>query len=173
MQFWCPTFTEGVIMLQHQNRPYFLLSVALNLVAGRGRSLEKFLTIGSMEDLTLKLSFLVKASLFACYWPGSNEVFTPLMLEALKKDEVLLPRELVTDSNGSPQVGEYNDYDTASNAGTLWLDDVVHDRAQIGVLDKMPTTIASILSARFCVRFASSQLIESNEDFLVISKKKW
>lgn len=103
-------FAEGVIMLQHSNRPQF------PMVRGIDPELEadvipmqQFLTMGDFNDfddrgvyLGVGLAHALKAT------PGSLvEVFTPLMLQALKEDEVLLPREfkvLGLFRTGSPAV---------------------------------------------------------------------
>lgn len=103
-------FAEGVVMLQHENRPQFPFVRGIEPWSESDVvPLEKFLTMGSMEAfddagvfLGEGLAYALKAS------PGDTvEVFTPLMLEALKKDEVLLPREFEVVGlfrTGSPQV---------------------------------------------------------------------
>ena len=103
-------FAEGVIMVQHGKRPQFPFVRGIEpWVDPSVIPLEKFLTLGSLEDfdddgiiLGEGLAYTLKAA------PGSTiEVFTPLMLEALKQDEVLLPREFKVIGlfrTGSPQV---------------------------------------------------------------------
>ena len=103
-------FAEGVIMLQHENRPQFPFVRGVDpFVEEDVVPVEKFVTIGDMNDfddegvlLGEGLAYALKAG------PGSTvEVFTPLMLEALKQDEVLLPREFTVVGlfrTGSPQV---------------------------------------------------------------------
>lgn len=103
-------FAEGVVMLQHENRPQFPFVRGIEPWSESDVvPLEKFLTMGSMDAfddegviLGEGLAYALKAS------PGDTvEVFTPLMLEALKEDEVLLPREFNVVGlfrTGSPQV---------------------------------------------------------------------
>ena len=126
-------FAEGVVMLQHGNRPQFPMIRGIDPIAEQGViPLQKFLTFGNLDEfdddgvflgegLARTLTFgnldefdddgvflgeglarTLKAG------PGSVvEVFTPLMLERLKQDEVLLPREFTVIGlfrTGSPQV---------------------------------------------------------------------
>jgi lipoprotein-releasing system permease protein len=103
-------FAEGVVMLQHGNRPQFPMIRGIDPIAEQAViPLQKFLTFGNLEEFADDGVFLgeglartLKAE------PGSVvEVFTPLMLERLKQDEVLLPREFTVIGlfrTGSPQV---------------------------------------------------------------------
>ena len=103
-------FAEGVIMLQHQNIPEFpFVRGVAPWAAEEVVPLEQFLTLGSMEDFDDEGVFLGEGLARALKaMPGSTvEVFTPLMLEALKNDEVLLPREFKVIGlfrTGSPQL---------------------------------------------------------------------
>lgn len=103
-------FAEGVIMLQHQNRPQFPVVRGVDpLTVEAVVPLEQFLTLGTMEDFDDETVFLGEGLAYALRaGPGSTvEVFTPLMLERLKRDEVLLPREFRVAGlfrTGSPQV---------------------------------------------------------------------
>lgn len=103
-------FAEGVIMLQHQNRPQFPVVRGVDpLTVEPVVPLEQFLTLGTMEDFDDETVFLGEGLAYALRaGPGSTvEVFTPLMLERLKRDEVLLPREFRVAGlfrTGSPQV---------------------------------------------------------------------
>ena len=103
-------FAEGVVMLQHQNRPQFPMIRGIDPVAEEAViPLQKFLTFGDLDAFDDDGVFLgegLARTLKAA--PGSVvEVFTPLMLERLKQDEVLLPREFKVIGlfrTGSPQV---------------------------------------------------------------------
>lgn len=103
-------FAEGVIMLQHQNIPEFpFVRGVAPWAAEEVVPLEQFLTVGTMEDFDDDGVFLGEGLARALKaMPGSTvEVFTPLMLEALKNDEVLLPREFKVVGlfrTGSPQL---------------------------------------------------------------------
>lgn len=103
-------FAEGVVMLQHENRPQFPMVRGVDpLTAESVVPMEQFLTSGRMEDFDDAGVFLGESLAYALRaGPGSVvEVFTPLMLERLKQDEVLLPREFRVVGlfrTGSPQV---------------------------------------------------------------------
>lgn len=88
------TFAEGVVMIQHRNIPEFPGVRGIDVMLDEHTlPIESYLIEGSLDDLddgrvlvgsTLarNLDILVGDSL---------EVFTPLMLDRLKKDEILLP----------------------------------------------------------------------------------
>jgi len=103
-------FAEGVVMLQHQNRPQFPMIRGVDPIAESDViALENFITLGDLDDFDDEGIFLGEGLAYTLKaGPGSIvEVFTPLMLERLKKDEVFLPREftvLGTFRTGSPQV---------------------------------------------------------------------
>ncbi|MGC6425148.1 MAG: ABC transporter permease [Lentimonas sp.] len=103
-------FAEGVVMLQHDNRPQFPMIRGVDPIAESDViDLEQFISLGSLDDFDDEGVFLGEGLAYTLKaGPGSLvEVFTPLMLERLKKDEVLLPREFTvigTFRTGSPQV---------------------------------------------------------------------
>lgn len=103
-------YAEGVVMLQHENRPQFPLVRGIDpLTAESVVPMEQFLTVGQMEDFDDEGVFLGEGLAYSLRAePGSIiEVFTPLMLERLKQDEVLLPREFKVVGlfrTGSPEV---------------------------------------------------------------------
>ncbi|MFU8848499.1 MAG: FtsX-like permease family protein [Opitutales bacterium] len=90
------TFAEGVVMLQHKNRPQFPLIRGIDpLDEDQVVPLKKFITMGSLKEFDDEGIFLGEGLAHTLRaGPGAMvEVFTPLMLERLKEDEVLLPRE--------------------------------------------------------------------------------
>ena len=103
-------FAEGVVMLQHENRPQFPMIRGVDPMAeSEVIPLQDFLTYGSLDAFDDEGVFLGEGLAYALKArPGSVvEVFTPLMLERLKKDELLLPREFTVIGlfrTGSPQV---------------------------------------------------------------------
>lgn len=103
-------FAEGVVMLQHKNRPQFPFVRGIEPWSESDVvPLEQFLTIGNLEAFDDSGVFLGEGLAYALKaGPGDTvEVFTPLMLEALKEDEVLLPRSFEVVGlfrTGSPQV---------------------------------------------------------------------
>ena len=173
-------FTEGVIMLQHQNRPLFPFVRGIEPWSQEEVvPLEKFLTIGDMNDFDDEAVFLGEGLAYSLKaGPGSTvEVFTPLMLEALKKDEVLLPREFKVVGlfrTGSPQVDGNTMITTLRVMQELYgLDDGVH-----GIVLKLrPGQDAydySVDLEREVLRpgLQAVSWIESNEDFLFVIEQE-
>jgi len=173
-------FAEGVIMLQHQNRPQFPFVRGIDPWSEEEVvPIEKFLTVGRMQDfddggvfLGERLAYTLKAR------PGSVvEVFTPLMLEALKQDEVLLPREFKVVGlfrTGSPQVDGNTMITTLRVMQELYgLEDGVH-----GIVLKLrPGQNALDYSAELESEILRPGLqavswIESNEEFLFIIEQE-
>lgn len=90
-------YASGVVMLQFQNRPAFPAIQGYDL--GRVRPvipLERYLIAGSFDELdddSVILSSILASSLGAR--PGDTvSLYSPLMLERLKHNEVLLPRDV-------------------------------------------------------------------------------
>lgn len=90
-------FAEGVALIEHERKPAYPGIQGIDLarieaVAPLGR----FVRVGSLDDLdddTVILSSQLAAGLGARL--GSRiEVYSPLLLEKMKNDEVMLPREL-------------------------------------------------------------------------------
>ncbi len=173
-------FAEGVIMLQHQNRPQFPFVRGVDpYVEEEVVPIEKFLTLGSMEDFDDDGIFLGEGLAYSLKaGPGSIvEVFTPLMLEALKKDEVLLPREFKVVGlfrTGSPQVDGNTMITTLRVMQELYgLEDGVH-----GIVLKLrPGQDAfdySVDLEREVLRpgLQAVSWIESNEEFLFVIEQE-
>ena len=89
-------YAEGVVMLQFENRPEFPGIRGVDPAQEEGViPLRDFITLGNLDEFDDEGVFLGEGLAYALkVRPGDwVEVFTPLMLEALKEDEVLLPRE--------------------------------------------------------------------------------
>ena len=88
-------YAEGVVLLQYGNKPSFLIRGIDPVAEERVLPIRRFITTGDLDDFDDEGVFLgdgLAASLGVV--PGERvEVFTPLMLERLKENEVLLPRE--------------------------------------------------------------------------------
>jgi lipoprotein-releasing system permease protein len=173
-------FAEGVIMLQHQNIPQFpFVRGVAPWAAEEVVPIEQFLTIGSMEDFDDEGVFLGEGLAYALKaGPGSTvEVFTPLMLEALKNDEVLLPREFKVIGlfrTGSPQLDGNTMVTTMRVMQELYgLGDGVH-----GIVLKLrPGRDAfdfGVDLEREVLRpgLEAISWIESNEDFLFVIEQE-
>ena len=173
-------FAEGVIMLQHQNRPQFPFVRGIDpLVQEEVLPIGKFLTIGNREDFDDECVFLGEGLAYSLKaGPGSVvEVFTPLMLEALKRDEILLPREFKVAGlfrTGSPQVDGNTMITTLRVMQELYgLENGVHGIA----LKLRPGIDAYGYSAELGEGVLRSGLqavswIESNEDFLFVIEQE-
>jgi len=114
-------YAQGIVMLQYGNRPAFPFIRGIDLEREREViPIHEFMIIGSLDDLDddgILLSSSLASSIGVSR--GSTvEVYTPLMLEKIKQDEVLLPRELKV--VGIYQTG-WNDFDSNTMVGTLRL----------------------------------------------------
>ncbi len=173
-------FAEGVVMLQHQNRPQFPFVRGIDpLVQEEVLPIGKFLTIGNREDFDDESVFLGEGLAYSLKaGPGSVvEVFTPLMLEALKQNEILLPREFKVAGlfrTGSPQVDGNTMITTLRVMQELYgLENGVHGLA----LKLRPGIDAYGYSADLEEGVLPSGLqavswIESNEDFLFVIEQE-
>lgn len=86
---------QGVVMVMHRNVPAYPRIQGVDLATvGEVFNLSRFMVRGSLDDLdddSVILSTTLAREIGA--WVGSEiEVYTPLLIERLGKDEVLLPR---------------------------------------------------------------------------------
>lgn len=90
-------YAQGVVMLEFNHRPAFPAVQGFDLERiTQVIPLEKYLVQGSLDDLdddSVILSSLLASGLGARVGDKVS-LYTPLMLERMKKDEVLLPREV-------------------------------------------------------------------------------
>ncbi|NBB78842.1 MAG: FtsX-like permease family protein [Verrucomicrobia bacterium] len=173
-------FAEGVVMLQHENRPQFPFVRGIEPWTDPDViPLEQFLTVGSIDAFDDTGVFLGEGLAYALKaGPGDTvEVFTPLMLEALKEDEVLLPREFEVVGlfrTGSPQVDGNTMITTLRVMQELYgLEDGVHglvlrlrpgaDAYEVGI-DLEREVIRPGLEA--------VSWLESNQDFLFVIEQE-
>ncbi len=90
-------FAEGVVMLECNRKPAFPAMQGIDV--DRIRSvvpIDRYIRIGSLDDLdddSIILSSQLAISIGA-QMGSTVEVYSPLLLEKLKNDEVMLPREL-------------------------------------------------------------------------------
>ena len=90
-------YAQGVVMLQAGNRPSFPFIRGIDVEHEQGVvPLAKFLVVGRLDDLDDDSVFLSSELAGSMgIRPGQKvDVYSPLLLERLKKEEVLLPREL-------------------------------------------------------------------------------
>ena len=90
-------YAQGVVMLEYEHRPAFPIIQGFDLARIRKViPLERYLTAGSLDDLdddSIILSSLLAGSLGVSVGDKVS-LYTPLMLERMKRNEVLLPREV-------------------------------------------------------------------------------
>jgi len=90
-------YAQGVVMIECGAKPAFPAIQGVDLTrVDRVVPLQKYIRIGSLDDLdddSVILSSQLARSIGA-HLGGKIEVYTPLLLEKLKNDEVILPREL-------------------------------------------------------------------------------
>ncbi|MFA5263072.1 MAG: ABC transporter permease [Opitutaceae bacterium] len=90
-------FAEGVVMIEHKGKPAYpaVQGVDLDRVE-KVVPLRKYVRVGSLDDLdddSVIISSMLAQSIGARM--GSTiDVYTPLIMEKLKKEEILLPRKL-------------------------------------------------------------------------------
>lgn len=174
------TFAEGVIMLQHENRPQFPMIRGINpWEEDQVVPLEKFITMGNMKDFDDGGVFLGEGLAHTLRaGPGSTvEVFTPLMLERLKEDEVLLPREFKVIGlfrTGSPAVDGNTMISTMRVMQELYgLEDGVH-----GLLLRLRPGVEAFQYARELEAevlrpgLTAVSWLESNRDFLFVVEQE-
>ncbi len=90
-------YAQGVVMLEYERRPAFPAIQGFDLARIRQViPLERYLIAGSLNDLdddSVILSSLLAKSL-GVDLGGKVSIYSPLMLERMKQNEVLLPREV-------------------------------------------------------------------------------
>ena len=89
-------YAHGVVMLQHRNLPVFPAVMGIDLSKSPFIPLDEYIVNGSYEDLDDD-SILIGSTLaqrIGARLGNDVELFTPLMLDRLKRDEILLPREV-------------------------------------------------------------------------------
>lgn len=90
-------YAHGVVMLQRGNLPLFPSVMGIDLTRERQLlPVDEFIRQGSLDDLDDDSVLLgsVMAQRIGATVGTSVELYTPLMLDRLKRDEVLLPREV-------------------------------------------------------------------------------
>lgn len=173
-------YAEGVVMLQHQNRPQFPVIRGIDPWAEESViPVQKFITSGDFEEFDDEGVFLGQGLAYTLQArPGATvEVFTPLMLERLKEDEVLLPREfkvLGYFKTGSPDVDGNTMLCTLRVMQELYgLDEGVHGlslRLKGGVDAEVFSRSLDTPVLREGLRAVS--WVELNRDFLFVIKQE-
>lgn len=90
-------YAQGVVMVQQEQRPAFPFIRSVELDPEKEViPIEEFLVMGELESLDDDSVFLSSglAMALGARMGSTVEVYSPLLLERLKRDEILLPREL-------------------------------------------------------------------------------
>ncbi|MEM8549721.1 MAG: FtsX-like permease family protein, partial [Verrucomicrobiota bacterium] len=89
---------EGLAMMMHRNFPAFPFIRAIDVLDDEQvLPLEQYMVMGSMDDLdddSVLMGAGLARSINATYPGAKIELYSPLMLEELKDNELVLPREL-------------------------------------------------------------------------------
>lgn len=170
-------FAEGVVMIECERKPAFPGIQGVDLASvDQVIPLSGYIRAGSLDDLdddSVILSAKLATSIGA-HLGSTIEVYTPLLLEKLKNDEVILPRELRV--AGIFEIG-HDQLDSSLVIGTLRLmQDLyglgagvhgINIRTEPGIdADEMAARINDTLPLRSGVRARS--WIEINQDFLFV-----
>jgi lipoprotein-releasing system permease protein len=168
-------YARGMVMLQLANRPAFPVIEGIDVEHGQDVvPLAKFLLAGRMEDLDDDSVFLgseLAASLGARLGQ-TVDLYSPLMLERLKKDEILLPRQVRVAGvfeSGWNQV----DSNTVICSLRLMQDLYGLERGVHGVSVRLKPgydsdEFAARLNALFSGADRATSWIETNRDFLFV-----
>jgi lipoprotein-releasing system permease protein len=168
-------YAQGIVMLQHVDRPAFPFIRGIDPDAERRVvQLDDYIVMGSLDDLDdtgVILSEGLAHSLGAK--PGAIvELYTPLLLERLKADEVLLPMEM--EVVGIFRTG-WNEIDNNSMLVTLrvmqelyGLEDGVHGLTLKLTDGADPDRVARVLNETLQPPLRAYSWLDSQRDFLFI-----
>jgi len=168
-------YAEGVVMLQADNRPSFPFIRGIDVKHQQAVvPLAKFVLVGRVEDLDDD-SVFVSSELAASMRVRVGQkvdVYSPLLIERLKKDEILLPRQLRV--AGIFETG-WNQVDSNTLICSLRLMQELYG-LQTGVhgvsVRLRPGTDSDEFAARLNAMFGGTDRamswIESNRDFLFV-----
>lgn len=170
-------FAEGVVMIECERKPAFPGIQGVDLASvDQVIPLSGYIRAGSLDDLdddSVILSSKLATSIGA-HLGSTIEVYTPLLLEKLKNDEVILPRELRV--AGIFEIG-HDQLDSSLVIGTLRL---MQDLYGLGAgvhginIRTAPGTDADEMAARINEALPTHSgararsWIEINQDFLFV-----
>lgn len=168
-------FAEGVVMLQSEGRPAFPAMQGLDLARVESVTpLQRFMRAGSLENLdddSVILSSQLARSLGA-HLGTTLEVYSPLMLEKFKKDEIFMPRQLRV--VGIFEIG-HQQLDSSLVLVTLRLmqDLYAMEGAAHGINVKIapnasPAQVARAINATLPFDQRAAPWMETNQDFLFV-----
>jgi lipoprotein-releasing system permease protein len=168
-------YAHGVVMLQHRNLPVFPAVMGIDLTEEEPFiPLREFITLGSLEDLDDE-GILIGAALaqrIAAGLGSKLDLFTPLMLDRLKRDEILLPREVRI--VGIFESGR-NDVDSNTIITSLrlmqdlyGLDEGIHGLAVRVAPGHSVEGIAEALNSKLSLPLRAITWLESNREYVFV-----
>lgn len=166
-------FSQGVVMVQAANRPLFPYVWGLDPARGpEVLPVEEFLVVGELADLDDRSVFLSGgvARQLGVHLGSRIDVYTPLMLDRMKNDEVLLPVGLRV--AGIFETG-WNEVDANTILVTLrtmqeGLGDRVHGLTLRLASGADAAATAAALDAELPEPYFARTWMQMNEDFLFI-----
>lgn len=168
-------YAHGIVMVQQNQRPAFPLIRSIELSAeDEVLPIEDFLVVGELDDLDDDSIFLSSglATALGARLGTTVEVYSPLMLERLRKDEILLPRALQV--AGIFETG-WSQVDENTMVGTLRLMQDLYGLGQgvhavaIRLHDGYdPDRVAAELNETLPFRFEALSWMDTNRDFLFV-----
>jgi lipoprotein-releasing system permease protein len=168
-------YAHGVVMLQHRNLPVFPAVMGVDMTQEKPFiPIGEFMVDGSYENLD-DASILIGSTLanrIAARMGSRIELFTPLMLDRLKQDEVLLPREVTV--VGIFQTGR-NDIDANTIITSLrlmqdlyGLDDGIHGLALRIEDPHQLEAIAEKLDQKLPSPLRATTWLETNREYVFV-----
>lgn len=169
----CSPFAEGIVMMQHGGHPDFPFIHGLEPKL-EGQAYERYMVLGHINELhdnAIILGGQLAQTLGAS--EGSKvDVYTPLMLEKMKSDEILLPTELTVVGifeTGWNEVDAHTALCTLGRMQELYgLGAGVHGfclRLKSGV---SPETIATSLNQQLPAHVTAYTWLERHQDLLFL-----
>ena len=168
-------FAEGVVLLEHERRPAFPAVQGIDLERIEDViPLRNYIVAGSLDELdddSVILSSQLARSMGARI--GSTvQVYSPLLLEKLKRDEILLPRDLRV--AGIFEIG-HQQLDSSVVLVTLrlmqdlyGLGDGVHGVNIRIAPDADPDLVARKINSGLPFNIRAGSWMEANQDFLFV-----
>jgi len=168
-------YAHGVVMLQHRNLPVFPAVMGIDLSEESPFiPIREFMVLGDFDDLDDD-SILMGSTLaqrIAATHGSTVELFTPLMLDRLKKDEVLLPREVRI--AGIFQTGR-NDVDSNTVITSLrlmqdlyGLDDGIHGLAVRTSEGSPVEVVADSINEKLNTPLRAITWLETNREYVFV-----
>jgi lipoprotein-releasing system permease protein len=168
-------YAHGVVMLQHRNLPVFPAVMGVDLSQNDPFiPIREFMLLGDFDDLDDD-SILIGSTLaqrIGATLDSKVELFTPLMLDRLKRDEVLLPREVQI--VGIFQTGR-NDIDSNTLITSMrmmqdlyGLDEGIHGMAIRVTTGTSVETVANLINNTLRPPLRAVTWLETNREYVFV-----